>query len=150
MFETCHTRDADFNSQRLANIWEAITMDTEVVITPHPLNVETEMTLCEFTELLTRVALFKTKMMKKMSPAERVEDFMHSFFLKCNQIMPVADGYLEKAQAPPFEAVPPWPQMATSRKEDTFDMARYYTNAAAEPQLCRFYELRTRSFERGD
>ena len=37
----------------------------QVVITPHPLNVETEMTLCEFKELLTRVGLIKTKSLKK-------------------------------------------------------------------------------------
>lgn len=30
MFETCHTKDADFNAQKLAKLWEAITMDTEV------------------------------------------------------------------------------------------------------------------------
>jgi hypothetical protein len=37
----------------------------QVVITPHPLNVETEMTLGEFKELLTRVGLIKTKQLKK-------------------------------------------------------------------------------------
>ena len=37
----------------------------QVVITPHPLNVETEMTLSEFKELLTRVGLIKTKALKK-------------------------------------------------------------------------------------
>ena len=40
-------------------------LSLQVVITPHPLNVETEMTLCEFKELLTRVALIKTKSLKK-------------------------------------------------------------------------------------
>jgi hypothetical protein len=30
MFETCHTKDADFNAQKLAKLWEAITQDTEV------------------------------------------------------------------------------------------------------------------------
>ena len=74
-----HTKDADFNAQRFAKEWEAITYDTEVrtnpptnqvyvrvqpylstladsgvarqvVITPHPLNVETEMTLAEFAD----------------------------------------------------------------------------------------------------
>ena len=30
MFEACHTKDADFNAQKLAKLWEAITMDTEV------------------------------------------------------------------------------------------------------------------------
>ena len=103
MFETCHTKDADFNAQKLAKLWAAITMDTEVVITPHPLNVETEMTLVEFTELLTRVALIKTKSLKKkLSPGARVEEFMHEFFLVCNQNMPVAGKYLEKAEPLPF------------------------------------------------
>lgn len=40
-------------------------LSLQVVITPHPLNVETEMTLCEFKELLTRVGLIKTKSLKK-------------------------------------------------------------------------------------
>ena len=127
-------------------------MDTEVVITPHPLNVETEMTLYEFTELLTRVALIKTKSLKKeytpvrhtatralpplsrprvhthevcaavslslerppsntnqpprcvacLLQAERVEEFMHEFFLAANQSMPVAGKFLEKALPVPF------------------------------------------------
>eukprot|EP01045_Picozoa_sp_COSAG04_P025297 COSAG04_NODE_3294_length_2964_cov_11.234555_2_plen_149_part_00 len=101
-----HTKDADFNAQRFAKEWEAITYDTEVrtnpptsqvyvrvprdgtvadsgvarqvVITPHPLNVETEMTLAEFAELLSRVGLIKTKSLKKShTKGERVEDFLH-------------------------------------------------------------------------
>ena len=52
-------------------------MDTEVVITPHPLNVETEMTLVEFTELLTRVALIKTKSLKK-----KLRCVFHAFFMR--------------------------------------------------------------------
>jgi hypothetical protein len=40
-------------------------LSLQVVITPHPLNVETEMTICEFKELLTRVGLIKTKALKK-------------------------------------------------------------------------------------
>ena len=35
MFETCHTKDADFNAQKLAKLWEAITMDTEVRVPRH-------------------------------------------------------------------------------------------------------------------
>ena len=50
----------------------------QVVITPHPLNVETEMTLAEFAELLSRVGLIKTKSLKKShTKGERVEDFLH-------------------------------------------------------------------------
>ena len=49
-----------------------------MVITPHPLNVETEMTLAEFAELLSRVGLIKTKSLKKShTKGERVEDFLH-------------------------------------------------------------------------
>ena len=34
--------------------------------------------------------------------AERVEEFMHEFFLACNQVMPVKGKFLEEATPTPF------------------------------------------------
>ena len=44
MFEDCHTKDADFNANKLTALWKAVCKDSEVVVGPHPLNVETELT----------------------------------------------------------------------------------------------------------
>ena len=53
-------QDADFNAQRLAKFWTSITFDHEVVITPHPMNENTELVFGEFLELMGLVALLKT------------------------------------------------------------------------------------------
>ena len=128
MFEDTHSKDADFNANKLTAMWKSVGRDSEVVVGPHPLNVETEMTVAEFSELLARVGLIKTKvrprllarsldkfrhvatvqlyraclmvllpvcfaalqsMKKELNLAERVELFLHEFFLACNQRIPV-------------------------------------------------------------